>query len=68
MNNNYVVVALFITDIIRNGSYIIYNTKAKSIMSDAFDMEDIKQGAFLQDVVSRKKQMIPQMIEVLEDK
>ena len=68
MNNNYVVVALFITDIIKNGSYIIYNTKAKSIMSDAFDIEDIKQGEFLQDIVSRKKQMIPQMIEVLEDK
>lgn len=66
INNNYVVVALFITDIINNGSYIIYNSKASSVMSDAFDVPNIKQGEYLKDVVSRKKQMIPQMIEVLE--
>lgn len=66
INNNYLIVALFITDIIKNGSYIIYNSKSKSIMSDAFDIVDIKQGEYLKDVISRKKQMIPQMIEVLE--
>lgn len=66
INNNYVVVALFITDIIKNGSYIIYNSKAKPIMSDAFDIKDIKQGQYLENIVSRKKQMIPQMIEVLD--
>lgn len=68
VNNNYVIVALFITDIIKNGSYIIYNTKSESIMSDAFGIENIKQGTYLQDVVSRKKQMIPQVIEVLENR
>jgi len=65
-NNNYVVVALFITDIIKNGSYVIYNSSSMSIISDAFDMVDIKQGQYLKDIVSRKKQMIPQIIEVLE--
>ncbi len=68
VNNNYVIVALFITDIIKNGSYIIYNTKSESIMSDAFGIENIKQGTYLQDVVSRKKQVIPQVIEVLENR
>lgn len=68
LNNNYVVVALFITDIIKNGSYIIYNNKAESIMNEAFGIENIKQGIFLKDIVSRKKQMIPQMIEVLENR
>ena len=65
-SNNYIVVALFITDIINNGSYIIYNSSAKTIMSEAFNIDNIKQGQYLKDVVSRKKQMIPQMIEVLE--
>lgn len=68
LNNNYIVVALFITDIIKNGSYIIYNSKAEKIMSEAFDLDNIKQGIFLKDIVSRKKQMIPQMIEVLENR
>lgn len=67
-NNNYVLVALFITDIVSNGSYVIYNTKAKGIISDAFDITDVKQGYYLQDIVSRKKQIIPPIIEVLDNK
>ena len=66
INNNYVVVALFITDILKNGSYVIYNSSSKPVISDAFDIKDIMQGQYLKDVVSRKKQMIPQIIEVLE--
>ncbi len=68
INNNYVLVALFITDIITNGSYVIYNTKSKHILNDAFNMPDIKQGTFLKDIVSRKKQIIPPIIEVLDNK
>lgn len=67
-NNNYVLVALFITDIVTNGSYVIYNTKAKGIICDAFDITDIKEGYYLQGVVSRKKQIIPPIIEVLDNK
>lgn len=68
INNNYVLVALFITDIVTNGSYVVYNTKAKGIISDAFDTIDMKEGYYLQDVVSRKKQIIPPIIEVLDNK
>lgn len=68
LNNNYVLVALFITDIVTNGSYVIYNSKSKGIISDAFDIMDIKEGYYLQDIVSRKKQIIPPIIEVLDNK
>ena len=67
-NNNYILVALFITDIVANGSYVIYNTKSRGIISDAFNVIDIKEGYYLQDVVSRKKQIIPPIIEVLDNK
>ncbi len=68
VNNNYVLVALFITDIISNGSYIIYNSKAKSILLDAFNLDNISEGMYLKDIVSRKKQIIPPIIEVLDNK
>ena len=68
MNNDYLVVCLFITDIINNGSYIIYNDRAKHILEDSFDLESLNQGAYMQDIVSRKKQILPPIIEVLQKK
>lgn len=66
-NNNYTIVALFVTDIIRNGSYMFYNKKAEDILDNCFDVE-IKEGTYIQDCVSRKKQIIPPIMNVLEKK
>lgn len=65
-NNDYDVFAFFITDILKNGSYIYYNTNAQDIISRAFDIEDINQGYYLDGVVSRKKQVIPKIMKALE--
>lgn len=67
-NNDYVVVCLFITDIMNNGSYIIFNDKAKHILMDSFNLDELNQGDYLQNIVSRKKQIIPPIIDVLERK
>lgn len=61
---NYSV--LFVTDIIKNGSYMFYNEDAEEILADAFNLKDIHQGVYLDDVVSRKKQMLPPILETLE--
>ena len=66
-NNNYAIVALFVTDIIKNGSYMFYNKKAADILDNCFDVE-IKEGTYIQDCVSRKKQIIPPIMNVLEKK
>ena len=63
---DYSTVTLFITDIVENGSYVLYNTEAKHIIEDSFDITDIEEGTFIPDLVSRKKQMLPQIMEVLE--
>ena len=68
INNDYLVVCLFITDIINNGSYIIFNDKAKHILEDSFNLDSLNQGAYMQDIVSRKKQILPPIIEVLQKK
>ena len=68
INNNYDIVCLFVTDIIENGSYVYFNEKARSIMALSFNVPEIEEGHFLKDIVSRKKQMIVAILEVLERK
>ena len=65
-NNNYDVFAFFITDILKNGSYVYYNDNAIDIMSKAFDIENMPQGTYLDGCVSRKKQVIPKIMKVLD--
>lgn len=65
-DNNYKVVGLFVTDIINNGSYIIYNKEAEDILKESYNLEDIYIGTYLKDIVSRKKQIIPAILETLE--
>lgn len=60
-NNEYDVAALFIIDILNNGSYIFYNDKAHNILDNCFN--NLEQGTFLQGIISRKKQIIPTIIE-----
>ena len=64
--NNYSLVTLFVTDIINNGSYVIYNTKGREIVSLAYEKENIKQGQFIRNCVSRKKHVVPMIMGVLE--
>ena len=64
--NNYKLVALFVTDIVNNGSYVIFNTKGKDIIELAYEKENIKQGQFISNCVSRKKHVVPVIMEVLE--
>ncbi len=64
-SEGYGISCLFVTDIIRNGSYVLYNSSSRDILSEAFNI-DVYEGAFLADVVSRKKQIISAIIEVLK--
>lgn len=62
----YNTVTLFITDIIKNGSYVLYNESAKEIVEDSFGITNLEEGTFIKDLVSRKKQMLPKLMESLE--
>ena len=54
---------LFITDVIKNGCYIYYNDSSKDLVSEAFRVDNIEQGHYLKGVVSRKKQILPAILE-----
>ena len=67
-NLGYSVSLLFVTDIIKNGSYMFYNEKAESIVSEAYEIDKINQGVYIDGMVSRKKQMLPALLDYLERK
>lgn len=64
--NNYKVVCLFVTDIFNNDSYLIYNDKSEKYLEEAFSIDKLSQGYLLEGVVSRKKQMVPLILNVID--
>lgn len=67
-NNGYHILCLFVTDIINEGSYLYFNEKSKEILENAYDVENLTQGYYLPGIISRKKQIIPNILKVLENK
>ena len=65
-NYNYKIVMMFVTDVIKKGSYVFYNTKADDIVSTVYGIKDIKEGIYLDGMVSRKKQLLPDLLEYLQ--
>lgn len=62
--HEYKFVALFITDIIKNGTYVYYSSEAEQILSKAFN-RDITQGCYIEGILSRKLQILPKLLEVM---
>jgi len=65
-NQDYAVVSLFVTDLGTEGSYVFYNDDAKTIFEKSFGVKDFVQGTYLPGCVSRKKQMVPKLMEYME--
>ena len=64
--DDYVLWVMFITDPMKNGSYIIYSSNGEEIIKNAFALDNVHQGIFIPRLVSRKKQMLPAIIDVIE--
>ena len=65
--NNYDFVALYVTDIIQNGSYVIFNTKGQEVVDVVYDEENLPEGYFVDNCVSRKKHVVPLIMEIFEN-
>ena len=53
---------------INNNSYALFNSEAASILSEAYNIDNIKEGELLKGFVSRKKQIVPNVLDILEKK
>lgn len=63
-STEYDTLVLAITDIIKEGSYLIYKAEDK-LISNAFGVE-ASQGVFVEGAVSRKKQLVPNLTEAVK--
>ena len=61
---NFVILA--VTDIIENGSYILFTNNAKRYLEAAFNIDNIEQGYYMEKAVSRKKQIVPYLMDILK--
>lgn len=60
------IVITLITDIEKNGSYVFFDRKSETLVREVFDNKDFCQGYYVQDLLSRKKQLVPNVMEILE--
>ncbi len=63
-DGSYYMVLLLVTDIIKEGSFVYYVSRARNLLSTAF-AGPVDQGAFIPGVISRKKQVIPKIVEAI---
>lgn len=66
INRDYDMLVLAVTDILKNGSYIYYNTDSFDIVKKAFECDDMTEGYFLEGILSRKKQLVPKIIRMFK--
>lgn len=64
-NNDYYMINLYITDIVKKGSYVLYNEGCKTLLENCLNITDLHQGYYLDGIVSRKKQVIPYIMDEL---
>ena len=55
-----------ITDVIKNGSYVLYTEKCKDILEEGFKVSPFEQMTYIDGLASRKKQMVPVILSELE--
>ncbi len=63
----YFLVIMAVTDIINEGSYIFYSSLREKLIESIFNTEDVYQGIYIEDCVSRKKQIVPGVVHALNN-
>ena len=66
VEKEYDLVLLVVTDMIKNGSYVFYTRNNQERLEAAFSKEHLEQGYYLDGWVSRKKQFVPVVMDVLK--
>ncbi|MGM9878089.1 MAG: putative manganese-dependent inorganic diphosphatase [Bacilli bacterium] len=62
----YKVLTLFVTNFFDNISYCIYNSSAEDIIKASFNLKDVYQGIEMKGIISRKIQILPNIMDTLD--
>ena len=65
-NKGYSLILLMVTDIINEGSEVLYAGDDAGLVEKAFNIKNGEHSAFLSGVVSRKKQVIPMLSRAIQ--
>ena len=65
-HHGYKICALFVTNIITNDSNVLFATKCKDLIKTAYGLSSLEEGQLLKGVMSRKKQMVPNLMSVID--
>ncbi|KPU44058.1 cobalt-dependent inorganic pyrophosphatase [Oxobacter pfennigii] len=65
IKRGYDLVLLMLTDIINKGSEILFTGKSRDMITQAFNVHTAKNSVYLPGVVSRKKQVIPNIASAM---
>lgn len=65
-NNNYNLVMIMLTDVLKEGSELLFVGEDKELIAKAFNVQPGESSVYLPGVVSRKKQVIPPLSAAVE--
>lgn len=65
-NKDYYLIIMAVTDIVNEGSYIFYTSSKERVIKNVLNEENVFQGIYADKCVSRKKQIVPQVINALK--
>ena len=60
------LILFIITDVLKNGSYILYTSGCEEMFSESFNINDVYEGVFIPGMTSRKKQVVPYINEYIK--
>lgn len=65
-DKDYFLIIMAVTDIVNEGSYIFYTSSKERLVKGIFEEENVYQGIYVDKCVSRKKQIVPRVINALK--
>ena len=63
---DYKFAALYVTNFLNNKSYVLYADNSKEILESAYGLDNASEWVELDNVVSRKQQIVPNIFSVLD--
>lgn len=60
------MVLVVYTDILKEGSYLFYVADNERILKEAFSLDALHQGVFIPQLISRKKQLLPKVMDAID--
>ena len=64
--NDYKACVLFVTNFLTNDSNVLFADNTKKVIESAYGIEEAEQWQLLKGVVSRKQQMVPNIMNVID--